>query len=103
MGHHLLLAHASAAKLYMNEYKSKQGGQIGLVVNMLWGGELQVLVRRVGQRTNFARTMLQRRSTSRPRVSSPWSMIVKIHFLTLPLVLPDTAAAEKFLAVYNGW
>ena len=42
VGHHLLLAHASAAKLYMNNYKNKQGGQIGLVVNMLWGGELSM-------------------------------------------------------------
>jgi hypothetical protein len=42
VGHHLLLAHASAAKLYMNEYKANQGGQIGLVVNMIWGGMYRV-------------------------------------------------------------
>ncbi|KAH8082758.1 glycoside hydrolase superfamily [Filobasidium floriforme] len=40
VGHNLLLSHASAVKSYREEFKQKQGGQIGLVVNMLWGEPL---------------------------------------------------------------
>jgi beta-glucosidase len=38
-GHNLLLAHATAAKLYMKDFAPVHKGKIGLVVNMLWGGK----------------------------------------------------------------
>jgi beta-glucosidase len=39
VGHNLILSHATAVKVYREEFKQKQGGKIGLVVNMNWGGE----------------------------------------------------------------
>ncbi|KAK0499187.1 beta-glucosidase 1B [Armillaria luteobubalina] len=36
VGHNVLLAHASAVKLYREEFKSKHGGQIGLTLNGDW-------------------------------------------------------------------
>ena len=36
VGHSLLIAHASAAKLYINEYKPKQKGMIGITLNGDW-------------------------------------------------------------------
>lgn len=36
VGHHLLLAHAHAVKLYRDEYKEKQGGQIGITLDSNW-------------------------------------------------------------------
>lgn len=38
VGHNLLLSHATAVKVYREEFKGKQKGQIGLVINMNWGG-----------------------------------------------------------------
>lgn len=38
VGHNLLLAHATSVKLYRDEF-AEQGGKIGLVINMNWGGE----------------------------------------------------------------
>ena len=34
--HHLLLAHAAAAKLYKEKYQSSQGGQIGITLVSHW-------------------------------------------------------------------
>jgi beta-glucosidase len=42
VGHNLLLAHASAVKAYHRDFASSQGGKIGLVVNMLWGGQFRL-------------------------------------------------------------
>lgn len=39
VGHNLLLSHATAVKLYRGQFKASQGGSIGLVVNMNWGGK----------------------------------------------------------------
>ncbi|WWC95633.1 hypothetical protein V866_002498 [Kwoniella sp. B9012] len=36
VGQSLMIAHASAAKLYMREYKAKQGGMIGITLNGDW-------------------------------------------------------------------
>nr|XP_018260078.1 uncharacterized protein I303_06995 [Kwoniella dejecticola CBS 10117]OBR82236.1 hypothetical protein I303_06995 [Kwoniella dejecticola CBS 10117] len=36
VGHNLLIAHASAAKLYIEKYKSTQGGMIGITLNGDW-------------------------------------------------------------------
>jgi beta-glucosidase len=41
VAHNLLLSHASAVKVYREEFKPRQGGKIGLVVNMIWGGKLE--------------------------------------------------------------
>lgn len=35
-GHHLLLAHAAAVKLYRDSYKTKQGGKIGMALWSEW-------------------------------------------------------------------
>jgi hypothetical protein len=45
VGHNLLLAHATAVKIYRDEFKGKQGGKIGLVVNMNWGGKFIMFMR----------------------------------------------------------
>ncbi|KAK9741188.1 hypothetical protein RND81_03G087800 [Saponaria officinalis] len=37
VGHHFLLAHASAVKLYKDTYQSSQKGQIGITVGCDWG------------------------------------------------------------------
>lgn len=50
VGHNLLLAHASAVKAYHDEFASIQGGKIGLVVNMLWGGQFGSNGLRAGDR-----------------------------------------------------
>lgn len=40
VGHHLLLAHATAVKMYREEFKQgNEKRQIALVVNANWGGE----------------------------------------------------------------
>ena len=36
VSHHLILAHASAVKLYREEFKEKQGGQIGITLDCHW-------------------------------------------------------------------
>ncbi|WRT69912.1 uncharacterized protein IL334_006903 [Kwoniella shivajii] len=36
VGHSLMIAHASAAKLYINEFKRVQGGSIGITLNGDW-------------------------------------------------------------------
>jgi len=36
VGHHLMLAHAHVVKLYREEYKGKQGGQIGITLSFNW-------------------------------------------------------------------
>ena len=36
MSHHLILAHAHVVKLYRDEYKEKQGGQIGITLDCHW-------------------------------------------------------------------
>ncbi len=36
VGHSLILAHATAVKLYRDEFKSRQGGQIGIALNGDW-------------------------------------------------------------------
>ncbi|KAL9267487.1 Beta-glucosidase 42-like protein [Drosera capensis] len=40
VAHHQVLAHASAATVYREKYKDKQGGQIGLVVDCEWSEAL---------------------------------------------------------------
>lgn len=39
VGHNLLLSHATAVKVFREKYGSETKKQIGLVVNMNWGGE----------------------------------------------------------------
>lgn len=36
VGHNLIVSHASAVKLYRDEFKAKQGGQIGITLNGDW-------------------------------------------------------------------
>lgn len=36
VGHSVILAHARAVQLYRNEFKSRQGGQIGITLNGDW-------------------------------------------------------------------
>ena len=36
VGHNVILSHAYAAKLYREEFKPKQGGQIGITLNGDW-------------------------------------------------------------------
>ena len=36
VGHHVILAHAYTVKLYREEFKDKQGGQIGITLNGDW-------------------------------------------------------------------
>jgi len=36
VGHSVILSHANAVKLYRDEFKSKQGGQIGITLNGDW-------------------------------------------------------------------
>lgn len=36
VGHHLILAHAHAVKLYRDEYKTKQKGEIGITLEKNW-------------------------------------------------------------------
>ncbi|KAF2758577.1 beta-glucosidase, partial [Pseudovirgaria hyperparasitica] len=36
VGHHMLLAHASAVKVYREEFKARDGGQIGITLNGDW-------------------------------------------------------------------
>lgn len=36
VGHNLIISHASAVKLYRDEFKAKQGGQIGITLNGDW-------------------------------------------------------------------
>ncbi|KAJ7201187.1 glycoside hydrolase family 1 protein [Mycena haematopus] len=36
VGHNVILSHASAVKLYRDEFKSRQGGQIGITLNGDW-------------------------------------------------------------------
>lgn len=36
VGHSLIIAHASAAKLYLKEFKPKQNGIIGITLNGDW-------------------------------------------------------------------
>ncbi|KAJ7819918.1 beta-glucosidase [Mycena olivaceomarginata] len=36
VGHNVILSHANAVKLYRDEFKSKQGGQIGITLNGDW-------------------------------------------------------------------
>lgn len=35
-GHHLLLAHAAAVKLYRSKYKVRQAGKIGILLDFVW-------------------------------------------------------------------
>lgn len=83
VGHNLLLSHASAVKSYREEFKQKQGGQIGLVVNMLWGGERDLDLRDTSRRADLA-------------LLSP-----------LEEPLDDSAenltAADEFMAQSSGW
>ena len=36
VGHSLILAHATAVKLYRDEFKPRQGGKIGITLNGDW-------------------------------------------------------------------
>lgn len=36
VGHSVILSHANAVKLYREEFKEKQGGQIGITLNGDW-------------------------------------------------------------------
>lgn len=36
VGHHVILSHAYAVKIYREEFKEKQGGQIGITLNGDW-------------------------------------------------------------------
>ncbi|KAH9322570.1 hypothetical protein KI387_017209, partial [Taxus chinensis] len=36
VGHHLLLSHAKAVDIYRNKYKAKQGGRIGIALDVIW-------------------------------------------------------------------
>ncbi|KIW79068.1 hypothetical protein Z517_08908 [Fonsecaea pedrosoi CBS 271.37] len=36
VGHHILLAHATAVKIYRDEFKSRDGGEIGITLNGDW-------------------------------------------------------------------
>ena len=36
VGHHVILAHASAADIYRKMYKDRHGGQIGITLNGDW-------------------------------------------------------------------
>jgi beta-glucosidase len=36
VGHSVILAHANAVKLYREEFKAAQGGQIGITLNGDW-------------------------------------------------------------------
>jgi beta-glucosidase len=110
VGHNLLLAHASAVKAYHDDFASSQGGKIGLVVNMLWGGQfrfdgLQVIW---GANKQAELMFWNDRIIIEPLTDSAESEIggfgvVNARLIPVPLVTLDKAATEKFLAVYNGW
>ena len=36
VGHNLILAHAYTVKLYRDEFKANQGGQIGITLDLQW-------------------------------------------------------------------
>lgn len=36
VGHNLILAHAYTVKLYREQFKSTQGGQIGITLDLQW-------------------------------------------------------------------
>lgn len=35
-GHNMILAHAAAAEIYDNEFRSAQGGRVGVALNTFW-------------------------------------------------------------------
>lgn len=91
VGHNLLLSHATAVKAFRTKYGTDSGKQIGLVVNMNWGGESIILLDRASQLT------VQSRMTNNKRVGRNSCLLS-----SRPDAL-DIDATEKFLALTVRW
>ncbi|KAF7792027.1 hypothetical protein EIP86_003054 [Pleurotus ostreatoroseus] len=101
VGHHVILAHAYATKLYREEFKAKQGGQIGITLNGDWAMPYDDSP----ESTSFRSSRIY----PFPVVRAPlvfWSERAVRARLIEPFLLclrADIAAAQHTLDVAIGW